>query len=77
MRKREHQDEKLMYEIAQENKRMSEPLSKARQVSTRRYIRGVPFFTGCRDRGRGEVESSRVEVQKFRLRCVFFSREAT
>lgn len=32
MRKREQQDEKLMYEIAQENKRMSEPLRKARQV---------------------------------------------
>ncbi|CAM9514890.1 unnamed protein product [Scytosiphon promiscuus] len=31
MRKREQQDEKLMYEIAQENKRMSEPLRKARQ----------------------------------------------
>lgn len=34
MRKREQQDEKLMYEIAQENKRMSEPLRKARQVCT-------------------------------------------
>lgn len=34
MRKREQQDEKLMYEIAQENKRMSEPLRKARQVGT-------------------------------------------
>lgn len=32
MRKREQQDEKLMFEIAQENKRMSEPLRKARQV---------------------------------------------
>ena len=32
MRKREQQDEKLMYEIAQENKRMSEPLRKAKQV---------------------------------------------
>ncbi|CAN0196418.1 unnamed protein product, partial [Laminaria digitata] len=31
MRKREQQDEKLMYEIAQENKRMSEPLRKAKQ----------------------------------------------
>ncbi|CAM9470080.1 unnamed protein product [Ectocarpus sp. 4 AP-2014] len=31
MRKREQQDEKLMYEIAQENKKMSEPLRKARQ----------------------------------------------
>ncbi|CAN0379997.1 unnamed protein product [Ascophyllum nodosum] len=30
-RKREQQDEKLMYEIAQENKKMSEPLRKARQ----------------------------------------------
>ncbi|CAM9572702.1 unnamed protein product [Chrysoparadoxa australica] len=30
MRKREQADEKLMYEIAQENKRMSEPLRKAR-----------------------------------------------
>lgn len=35
MRKREQQDEKLMYEIAQENKRMSEPLRKARQVNER------------------------------------------
>lgn len=31
-RKREQQGEKLMYEIAQENKRMSEPLRKARQA---------------------------------------------
>lgn len=39
MRKREQQDEKLMYEIAQENKRMSEPLRKAKQV--RRDSAGV------------------------------------
>lgn len=32
MKKKEAQDEKLMFEIAQENKRMSEPLKKALEV---------------------------------------------
>jgi predicted nuclease with TOPRIM domain len=37
MKKREAQNEKLMYEIAQENKRLSEPLSKAlKEVETLR-----------------------------------------
>merc|ERR1712167_531550 len=31
MKKKEQQDEKMMFEIAQENKRMSEPLKKALQ----------------------------------------------
>ncbi len=43
MRKREQQDEKLMYEIAQENKRMSEPLRKARQVF---FFSGPKALTG-------------------------------
>jgi len=34
MKKKEAQDEKLMFEISQENKRMSEPLKKALQVIT-------------------------------------------
>ena len=32
MKKKEAQNEKLMYEIAQENKRLSEPLSRALKV---------------------------------------------
>jgi hypothetical protein len=38
MKKREAQNEKLMYEIAQENKRLSEPLTKAlKEVSESCY----------------------------------------
>ena len=42
MRKKEAQNEKLMYEIAQENKRLSEPLQKVRADTHRSSAFGHP-----------------------------------
>eukprot|EP00752_Nemacystus_decipiens_P012364 g10960.t1 len=72
MRKREQQDEKLMYEIAQENKRMSEPLRKARQ--------DVERLRQELDRYRQEQEQlrqtkARVLVMEERLRDLFWEDE--
>ena len=48
MKKREAQNEKLMYEIAQENKRLSEPLTKALKEASLLLLEHSSFKSLCR-----------------------------